>query len=48
MNAAAGMDRLDVHLDQELECLSRSADSAEFREGLDAFFGKREPRFAAL
>jgi 2-(1,2-epoxy-1,2-dihydrophenyl)acetyl-CoA isomerase len=48
MNMAAGVDRLDYHLDQELENLSRSADGAEFKEGLDAFFAKREPRFAAL
>jgi 2-(1,2-epoxy-1,2-dihydrophenyl)acetyl-CoA isomerase len=48
MNLAAGVDRLDYHLDQELENLSRSADGAEFKEGLDAFLAKREPRFAAL
>jgi 2-(1,2-epoxy-1,2-dihydrophenyl)acetyl-CoA isomerase len=46
MNQAAGVDRLDFHLDQELENLARSADGAEFAEGLDAFLGKREPRFA--
>jgi 2-(1,2-epoxy-1,2-dihydrophenyl)acetyl-CoA isomerase len=46
LNAAAGMDRLDYHLDQELEHLSRIADGPEFQEGLDAFFAKREPRFA--
>jgi hypothetical protein len=39
------MDRLDVHLDRELDELSRSADGAEFRTGLDAFFAKRAPRF---
>jgi 2-(1,2-epoxy-1,2-dihydrophenyl)acetyl-CoA isomerase len=48
LNLSAGIDRLDYHLDQELDNLSRIADGAEFREGLDAFFGKREPRFAAL
>ena len=48
INQAAGVDRLDYHLDQELEHLSRIADGAEFQEGLDAFFAKREPRFAAL
>jgi 2-(1,2-epoxy-1,2-dihydrophenyl)acetyl-CoA isomerase len=46
LNSAAGMDRLDYHLDQELENLSRIADGPEFQEGLDAFFAKREPRFA--
>ncbi len=45
MNQAAGVDRLDWHLDQELENLARSADSADFAEGIDAFFGKRPPRF---
>lgn len=44
-NQAAGVDRLDYHLDQELENLARSADSADFAEGLEAFFGKRPPRF---
>jgi 2-(1,2-epoxy-1,2-dihydrophenyl)acetyl-CoA isomerase len=48
LNLAAGVDRLDYHLDQELENLSRIADGAEFKEGLDAFFAKREPHFAAL
>ena len=47
LNTAAGVDRLDYHLDQELENLSRIADGAEFREGLDAFFEKREPHFHA-
>lgn len=46
INRAAGLDRLDFHLDQELENLARSADSADFAEGLEAFFAKREPRFA--
>ena len=48
INTAAGVDRLDYHLDQELENLSRIADGAEFKEGLDAFFEKREPHFTAL
>lgn len=48
LNLAAGIDRLDYHLDQELESLSRSADAAEFKEGLAAFFEKREARFDAL
>ncbi len=45
MNASALADRLDWHLDQELEELARSADSADFAEGVEAFFGKRAPRF---
>jgi 2-(1,2-epoxy-1,2-dihydrophenyl)acetyl-CoA isomerase len=45
LNQAAGIDRLDWHLDQELEQLSRSADSDDFREGIEAFFGKRQPAF---
>lgn len=48
INLAAGMDRLDYHLDQELEHLARSADAPEFREGIAAFFDKREARFRAL
>ncbi len=46
MNEAAGVDRLDFHLDRELEQLARIADGAAFAEGLDAFFEKRQPRFA--
>jgi 2-(1,2-epoxy-1,2-dihydrophenyl)acetyl-CoA isomerase len=42
---AAGMDRLDVHLDRELDHLSRIADGAEFTEGLESFFDKRPARF---
>jgi 2-(1,2-epoxy-1,2-dihydrophenyl)acetyl-CoA isomerase len=45
INQAAGMDRLDVHLDRELDQLSRVADGAEVSEGLDSFFAKRPPRF---
>jgi enoyl-CoA hydratase/carnithine racemase len=39
------VDRLDFHLDQELEYLARIADGRDFAEGLDAFFAKRPPRF---
>jgi len=46
MNQSAGMDRLDAHLDRELDHLSRVADGAEFAEGLDGFFAKRAPQFA--
>jgi enoyl-CoA hydratase/carnithine racemase len=45
LNQAAGMDRLDVHLDRELENLARIADGLEFQEGIDSFFGKRQPHF---
>lgn len=44
-NEATGVDRLDHHLDRELEALVRSADSPEFAEGIEAFFGRRPPRF---
>lgn len=45
MNEAAGVDRLDFHLDRELEHLARIADGAAFAEGLSAFFEKRQPDF---
>lgn len=45
MNEAAGVDRLDFHLDRELEALTASADSQDFTEGLAAFFGRRPPNF---
>lgn len=45
LNQAAGIDRLDVHLDRELENLARIADGAEFQEGIDSFFAKRAPNF---
>jgi 2-(1,2-epoxy-1,2-dihydrophenyl)acetyl-CoA isomerase len=47
INQAAGVDRLDFHLDQELQHLVRSANSAEFKEGLAAFFEKRTAAFSA-
>ena len=47
LNEAAGMDRLDYHLDRELEHLARIAGGANFAEGLSAFFGKRAPAFGA-
>jgi 2-(1,2-epoxy-1,2-dihydrophenyl)acetyl-CoA isomerase len=46
INQAAGMDRLDVHLDRELDHLTRIADSEEFAEGIESFFAKRPPRFS--
>lgn len=45
MNQAAGIDRLDVHLDEELEQLVRSADGPEFAAGIEAFVAKTEPVF---
>ena len=41
LNRAAGMDRLDFHLDQELQHLVRSADSPRFAAGLDEFFARK-------
>jgi 2-(1,2-epoxy-1,2-dihydrophenyl)acetyl-CoA isomerase len=46
LNQAAGVDRLDFHLDQELQHLVRIADQPEFAEGLAAFFSRRAPEFA--
>jgi enoyl-CoA hydratase/carnithine racemase len=46
INQAAGMDRLDMHLDQELEQLARIAGGSNFAEGLAAFFEKRTPAFS--
>jgi 2-(1,2-epoxy-1,2-dihydrophenyl)acetyl-CoA isomerase len=45
LNQAAGVDRLDYHLDLELEHLARSADTDDFGEGIDAFLAKRRPTF---
>lgn len=47
LNQAAGMDRLDVHLDRELDSLARIADGADFAEGIDAFFARRPAQFGA-
>jgi 2-(1,2-epoxy-1,2-dihydrophenyl)acetyl-CoA isomerase len=46
MNQAAGIDRLDFHLDRELDELARIADGPNFAEGIDAFFAKRTPEFS--
>jgi enoyl-CoA hydratase/carnithine racemase len=48
LNRAAGMDRLDEHLDRELEELTRIANGAEFAEGIDAFFEKRPAHFESI
>ena len=45
MNEAVGLDRLDFHLDRELQQLTRTADGAEFAEGLAAFLDKRPAQF---
>jgi Enoyl-CoA hydratase/carnithine racemase len=45
INQAAGMDRLDMHLDREIDNLARIADGDDFAEGIDAFFAKRPPKF---
>ncbi len=45
LHQSATADRLDWHLDQELDQLARIADSADFAEGIDVFFGKRQPNF---
>ena len=45
IHAAAGVDRLDQHLDRELECLTRVAEGRDFAEGIDAFFAKRPASF---
>ena len=47
LNQAAGMDRLDFHLDRELENLARIADGKNFAEGIDAFLSKRQAMFGA-
>jgi 2-(1,2-epoxy-1,2-dihydrophenyl)acetyl-CoA isomerase len=44
-NRAAGMDRLDAHLDREIDELARAADLPEFHEGLRAFFAKAPADF---
>jgi 2-(1,2-epoxy-1,2-dihydrophenyl)acetyl-CoA isomerase len=45
LHQAATVDRLDWHLDQELDQLSRIANSPDFAEGIAAFFEKRPPKF---
>jgi 2-(1,2-epoxy-1,2-dihydrophenyl)acetyl-CoA isomerase len=45
VHQAAGVDRLDWHLDRELEELARVADGSDFAEGLAGFFEHRPARF---
>jgi 2-(1,2-epoxy-1,2-dihydrophenyl)acetyl-CoA isomerase len=45
VHVAAGADRLDWHLDEELRNLTRIADGADFAEGMKAFFEKRAADF---
>lgn len=45
LGRAAGMDRLDGHLDDELRELARIADGPNFAEGLAAFLARRAPEF---
>lgn len=45
INQASGMSGLDLHLDRELELLTRSADGPEFAAGIEAFFAKSAPQF---
>jgi 2-(1,2-epoxy-1,2-dihydrophenyl)acetyl-CoA isomerase len=47
LNDAANMDRLDPHLDEELDNLARVAEGRNFAEGIEAFFEKRDPEFDA-
>lgn len=48
VNQAAGVDRLDWHLDRELENLARIADGEDFAEGLKSFFEKRPAAFKGM
>jgi 2-(1,2-epoxy-1,2-dihydrophenyl)acetyl-CoA isomerase len=45
MNEALGIDQLEAHLERELDELCRAANSADFAEGLAAFFEKRPAQF---
>ena len=48
VNSAAGVDRLDFHLDLELTELARIADGGDFAEGLASFFEKRPANFSGV
>ena len=45
LNRAAGLDRLEEHLGQELEELVRIAETDDFASGIEGFFEKRPARF---
>jgi 2-(1,2-epoxy-1,2-dihydrophenyl)acetyl-CoA isomerase len=45
LNQSAIVDRLDWHLDHELDELARIANTPDFNEGITAFFEKRPPKF---
>jgi 2-(1,2-epoxy-1,2-dihydrophenyl)acetyl-CoA isomerase len=45
LNLAAGVDRLDYHLDEELESLARIANGTDFAAGIEGFLHKRPTRF---
>jgi 2-(1,2-epoxy-1,2-dihydrophenyl)acetyl-CoA isomerase len=45
VHQADGVDRLDLHLDRELEELARIADTSDFAEGLEGFFERRAANF---
>jgi 2-(1,2-epoxy-1,2-dihydrophenyl)acetyl-CoA isomerase len=45
LNRAAGLDRLDLHLEKELEELVRAAGTQDFAAGISGFFEKRPARF---
>ncbi|MGM0575383.1 MAG: enoyl-CoA hydratase/isomerase family protein [Myxococcota bacterium] len=45
MDEAAWGERMDVHLDRELDALVRVADGPDFAEGLRAFFAREAPSF---
>ena len=45
LHQSATVDRLDHHLDRELDELARIADTPDFAEGIAAFFEKRPPKF---
>ena len=45
LNEAAGIDRLDRHLDRELRFLVEIAETRDFAAGLEAFFRKTSPEF---
>ena len=48
VHQAAGVDRLDHHLDRELEELTRIADGGDFAEGLSSFFERRPAHFGKV